>query len=124
VLWYVRLRKVCRVTGRSDRDKDVLGKKGYYSKELLEVNSRYLLEKGMKNEYTKTKVTSDNIRKLLEENKRDTSRKAGNVKDRKNQFTPDEDSDDDNDIDDFKEEVAETRDFIANEAEKLALSMD
>jgi len=84
VLWYVRLRKVCRVTGRSDRDKDVLGKKGYYSKELLEVNSRYLLEKGMKNEYTKTKVTSDNIRKLLEENKRDTSRKAGNVKDRKN----------------------------------------
>jgi len=88
------------------------------------VNSRYLLEKGMKNEYTKTKVTSDNIRKLLEENKRDTSRKAGNVKDRKNQFTPDEDSDDDNDIDDFKEEVAETRDFIANEAEKLALSMD
>lgn len=88
------------------------------------MNSRYLLEKGMKNEYTKTKVTSDNIRKLLEENKRDTSRKAGNVKDRKNQFTPDEDSDDDNDIDDFKEEVAETRDFIANEAEKLALSMD
>jgi len=121
VLWYVRLRKCCRVS-RGDR----LGKKGNYGKELLEVNSRYLLLTA-KNEYNKNKkdktVTEANIKTFLEENKKDTKRPSGTVKDR-NLNTPDDEDDDDDEFDDFKEEVEETKEFIANEAEKLAMSMD
>jgi hypothetical protein len=119
VLWYVRLRKCCRVS-RDDR----LGKKGNYGKELLEVNSRYLLQTA-KNEYNKKdkSVTEANIKTFLEENKKATNRPSGTVKDR-NLNTPDDEDDDDDEFDDFKEEVEETKEFIANEAEKLAMSMD
>ena len=117
VLWYVRLRKCCRVS-KGDR----LGKKGNYGKELLEVNSRYLLLSA-KNEYNEKTVTEANIKKLLEENKKATNRPSGKVKDR-NLNTPDDEDDDDDEFDDFKEEVEETKEFIANEAEKLAMSMD
>jgi hypothetical protein len=117
VLWYVRLRKCCRVS-RGDR----LGKKGNYGKELLEVNSRYLLDSA-ENEYNHEKVTESNIEDFLKENKKDTKRPSGTVKDR-NLNTPDDEDDDDDEFDDFKEEVEETKEFIANEAEKLAMSMD
>jgi hypothetical protein len=117
VLWYVRLRKCCRVS-RGDR----LGKKGNYGKELLEVNSRYLLDSA-ENEYNHEKVTEPNIEDFLKENKKDTKRPSGTVKDR-NLNTPDDEDDDDDEFDDFKEEVEETKEFIANEAEKLAMSMD
>jgi hypothetical protein len=117
VLWYVRLRKCCRVS-RGDR----LGKKGNYGKELLEVNSRYLLDSA-ENEYNHKKVTEANIEDFLKENKKATNRPSGTVKDR-NLNTPDDEDDDDDEFDDFKEEVEETKEFIANEAEKLAMSMD
>ena len=117
VLWYVRLRKCCRVS-RDDR----LGKNGNYGKELLEVNSRYLLDSA-ENEYNHEKVTEANIEDFLKENKKDTKRPSGTVKDR-NLNTPDDEDDDDDEFDDFKEEVEETKEFIANEAEKLAMSMD
>ena len=117
VLWYVRLRKCCRVS-RGDR----LGKKGNYGKELLEVNSRYLLDSA-ENEYNHEKVTEANIEDFLKENKKATNRPSGTVKDR-NLNTPDDEDDDDDEFDDFKEEVEETKEFIANEAEKLAMSMD
>jgi len=68
-------------------------------------------------------VTEANIKTFLEENKKDTKRPSGTVKDR-NLNTPDDEDDDDDEFDDFKEEVEETKEFIANEAEKLAMSMD
>lgn len=58
----------------------------------------------------------------LKENSKDKLRPSGNVKDRKQQTKEDSDSDDE--FDEFNEEVAETKEFIANEAEKLAMNMD
>jgi len=68
-------------------------------------------------------VTEENIVKFLKENKEAKNRTSGKVKDR-NLNTPDDEDDDDDEFDDFKEEVEETKEFIANEAEKLAMSMD
>lgn len=67
-------------------------------------------------------MTEQNIMDHLKENSKDKLRPSGNVKDRKQQTKEDSDSDDE--FDEFNEEVAETKEFIANEAEKLAMNMD